>query len=185
MKFNKYSNLEGQHAFLSASKHHWVNYTDEKLAETYRSNLAAQKGTELHDLARRLIENRIKLPRSSKTLNSYVNDAIGFRMTPEQVLYYSDNSFGTADAISFDKDLLRIHDLKTGVTPASMRQLRVYNALFCLEYNKRPEDIQVELRMYINDEVIVEDPDVEEIRHIMNTIVRFDSLINDIRAKEA
>jgi hypothetical protein len=33
--FNKHSNLAGQHAFLSASKYHWVNYTDQKLDASF------------------------------------------------------------------------------------------------------------------------------------------------------
>src|SRR6478735_2554298 len=134
MRFNPHSDLNGYHAFLSASKHHWVNYTDEKLDRAFVANQAALRGTQMHDLARDLIRMGVKLPRTPKTINMYVNDGIGFRMIPEQVLYYSPNAFGTADTISFRKDLLRISDLKTGITPTSMRQLEVYTAFFCLEY---------------------------------------------------
>ena len=131
MNFNRHSHLEGQHAFLSASKYHWINYDEEKLISTFIKFQAIQKGTELHELASNLIRLGVKLPKSNKTLNLYVNDAIGFKMEPEQVLYYSDNCFGTADTISFRKDMLRIHDLKSGESPASIKQLMVYNALFC------------------------------------------------------
>lgn len=134
MNFNKHSNLEGRHAFLGASKYHWIRYSDDKIAESYSKFLAIQRGTELHEFAAQCIRLSQKLPRSKKTLNSYVNDAIGFRMIPEQILYYSDNCFGTADAIIFKNNFLRIHDLKTGVIPAHMEQLRIYAALFCLEY---------------------------------------------------
>ena len=89
-----------------------------------------------------------KLPKSKQTLNMYVNDAIGFKMTPEQILYYSDNCFGTADAILFRNNFLRIHDLKTGKIPAHMEQLEIYAALFCLEYKVKPADIEMELRIY-------------------------------------
>ena len=82
MTFNKHSNLEGAHAFLSASKYSWLNYDEEQLSEAYMRFLAVQKGTELHELAKRLIKLGIKLPRKRETLNLYVNDAIGFRMTP-------------------------------------------------------------------------------------------------------
>ena len=41
MKFNDHSRLEGAHAFLSASKYHWVNYDDAKLIESYRTAQAA------------------------------------------------------------------------------------------------------------------------------------------------
>ena len=97
MNFNKHSNLEGRHAFLGASKYHWIRYSDDKIAESYSKFLAIQRGTELHDFAAQCIRLSQKLPRSKKTLNSYVNDAIGFRMIPEQILYYSDNCFGTAE----------------------------------------------------------------------------------------
>ena len=35
MIFNKHSALEGQHAFLGASKYHWINYDESKVAESY------------------------------------------------------------------------------------------------------------------------------------------------------
>lgn len=141
MTFNKHSNLEGQHAFLGASKYHWINYSDEKVANAYAKFLATVRGTELHEFAAQCIRLGQKLPRSNKTLNMYVNDAIGYKMTPEQVLYYSDNCFGTADAIAFRNGILRIHDLKTGSVPAHLEQLEIYAALFCLEYNKKPSEI--------------------------------------------
>ena len=31
---------------------------------------------------------------------NYVNDGVGFKLTPEQILYYSPYCYGTADAIS-------------------------------------------------------------------------------------
>lgn len=182
LNFNGHSELAGSHAFLSASKYHWINYDDQKLIDTFRTALAAQKGTELHDIAASLIRNKIKLPRSRTTLNNYVNDAIGFRMIPEQVLFYSINAFGTADAISFNDGLLRIHDLKTGVNPCSMHQLEVYAALFCLEYNFKPGLIDIELRMYQNDDVEMLNPEIDQIVRIMDRIKRFDELINQERA---
>lgn len=183
MNFNQHSELRGLHAFLGASKYHWSNYDDEKLIATYRNHSAAQKGVELHEFAHRAITLGIKLPRSPKTLNLYVNDAIGYRMTPEQVLFYSINCFGTPDAISFRKNLLRIHDLKTGVTKVSMRQLEIYAALFCLEYRARPGEIEMELRIYKDDEVLIHTPEVDDIAHIMDKIIRFDKLIEEIKMK--
>ena len=143
-----------------------------------------QKGTKLHDFAAQCIELGQKLPKSKKTLNMYVNDAIGFRMTPEQVLYYSDNCFGTADAISFRDGLLRIHDLKTGATPAHMEQLMIYAALFCLEYRMKPAEIGMELRLYQSDEILIHEPEVDEIVPIMDKIVSFDKLIQRIKDQE-
>lgn len=184
MNFNKHSNLEGMHAYLGASKYHWINYDEEKLMATYRNHLATLRGTELHDLAARLISLGQKLPKSKKTLNNYVNDAIGYRMTPEQVLVYSANCFGTADAISFRDGYLRIHDLKTGVIPAHIEQLEIYAALFCLEYHKKPSDMDIELRIYQNDEVLCHKPEADEILPIMDKIITFDKIITKMNEEE-
>lgn len=181
MNFNKHFNLEGRHAFLGASKYHWINYDDVKLISSYQNYLRTQRGTELHDFARQAILLGIKLPKSKKTLNMYVNDAIGFQMTPEQPLYYSDNCFGTADAISFKNNFLRIHDLKTGDIPAHMEQLMIYEALFCLEYGMHPEKFDAELRIYQSDEVLIENPDPKDIVFIMDKIVFFDQCLNKVK----
>lgn len=181
MNFNKHFELEGQHAFLSASKYHWVNYDLNKLAETFMRHQAAQMGTRLHDFACEAIRLGEKLPKSKRTLNMYVNDAIGFKMETEQPLKYSNNCFGTADAISFKKNLLRIHDLKTGTSPTSMTQLEIYTALFCLEYDISPNDINVELRIYQNDEVTIHIPNPEDILYIMAKIKEFDEEIDRLK----
>lgn len=181
MNFNKHSELEGKHAFLGASKYHWIRYDDEKIAESYSRLLAVQKGIELHDLAARCIKLGQRLPKSKKTLNMYVNDAIGYKMTPEQILYYSPNCFGTADTISFRDGLLRIHDLKTGATPAHMEQLEIYAALFCLEYRIKPGEISTELRLYQNNEIVYLNPTVEEIGPIMDKIISFNKIISGLR----
>lgn len=184
MNFNKHLNLEGQHAFLGASKYHWINYDEGKIAEAYSKFLAAQKGTELHEFAAQCILLGQRLPKSKKSLNMYVNDAIGYKMTPEQTLFYSENCFGTADAIGFRDGLLRIHDLKTGATPAKMEQLEIYAALFCLEYRMKPEEIAMELRLYQSDEVIVHEPTVEDIAPIIDKIITFDKIIAKIKEQE-
>jgi len=182
--FNKHSNLEGQHAFLGPSKYHWINYDEYKLIEAYSKFTAAQRGTELHEFAAQCIRLGQKLPKSKKTLNMYVNDAIGFKMIPEQPLYYSENCFGTADAISFRNKTLRIHDFKSGVIPAHMEQLEIYAALFCLEYKVNPADINIELRIYQSDQVLCHNPTAEDIVHIMDKIITFDKLINKIKSEE-
>lgn len=184
MNFKRHSDLEGQHAFLGASKYHWINYDEDKLASTYARHLATQKGTVLHDFAAQCIRLGQKLPSSKKTLNMYVNDAIGFKMIPEQVLYFSENCFGTADAISFRKNLLRIHDLKTGEIPAHMEQLEIYAALFCLEYGYKPSDIDIELRLYQSDTIIYHNPTAEDIAPIIDKIITFDKVINKIKSEE-
>lgn len=185
MNFNNHSNLEGMHAFLGASKYHWINYSEDKVADAYNKFLATQKGTMLHNFAATCISLGQKLPKSHKTLNMYVNDAIGYKMTPEQILVYSENCFGTADAISFRNGLLRIHDLKTGVVPAHMEQLMIYAALFCLEYKIKPSEIDMELRLYQSDEVVYHNPTAEDIVPIMDKIISFDKIISQIKMKEA
>ena len=95
-------------------------------------------------------------------------------------MFYSERFFGTADAISFRNNLLRIHDLKTGKHPANMEQLEIYAALFCLEYKVKPSDIKMELRIYQNDEVIVHIPESEDIVKIMQKIVSLDKLLEKI-----
>lgn len=184
MNFNKHLNLEGQHAFLGASKYHWINYSDEKVSDAYLKFIATQRGTRLHAFAAECISLGQKLPRSRKTLNMYVNDAIGYGMTPEQVLYYSDNCFGTADSISFKNGLLRIHDLKTGLIQAHMEQLEIYAALFCLEYKTKPSDIDMELRIYQNDEIICHNPESEDIYLIIDKIINFNKIIDRLKEQE-
>lgn len=177
MKFNDHSKLNGLHSFLSPSKYHWINYDTDKLLATWQKHRAAEEGTKLHDFARRCIDLGQKLPRTSKTLNMYVNDAIGYRMEPEVVLYFSPVAFGTADAISFKKNTLRIHDLKTGTTPTNIKQLYVYAALFCLEYDVRPGEIETHLRIYQNDAIVEELADSAYIGHVMDKITTFSDYI--------
>lgn len=181
MNFNRHSDLVGQHAFLSASKYHWINYSEDKLDRVFTAAMAAQRGTELHAFAHEAIRLRERLPGNGKTLSMYVNDAIGYKMQIEQILYYSENAFGTADTISFRKNKLRIHDLKTGFTPCSEHQLEVYAALFCLEYRFKPSDIEIEMRIYQNDEVRIYEADPDVITHIMDRIVTFDRRITQLR----
>ena len=184
MNFNKHSALEVQHAFLGASKYHWINYDDEKIATAYANHLATLKGTQLHEFATQCIRLGQKLPRSEKTLNMYVNDAIGFKMIPEQILVYSENCFGTADAILFRNNFLRIHDLKTGVIPAHMEQLLIYASLFCLEYHVKPGEIEMELRIYQNNDVQIANPTAEDIVPIMDKIITADKIIKKIKEQD-
>lgn len=181
MNFNKHLNLKDRHALFGASTYSWVNYDDQKLIETVNNQMAVQRGTRLHALAAELIDLGQKLPKTHNTLNMYVNDSIRHHMVPEQKLYYSDNFFGTADAIQFKNNLLRIFDYKSGRIPAKMTQLKIYAALFCLEYKVKPGTIDFELRIYQSDEVFVENPTAEDILPIMDKIVHFDKLINKLK----
>lgn len=184
MNFNKHSELIGEHAFLGPSKYHWVNYDEDKIVYAYSKFLAVQRGNELHAFACTCIQLGQKLPKSKKALNQYVNDCIGYRMTPEQVLFYSNNAFGTCDAISFRDKVLRIHDLKTGISPVSMLQVEIYAALFCLEYDIKPADILIELRIYQEDNIVIDVPSFETISTIMEKVIIFDKKIEKLKQEE-
>lgn len=187
MPFHANSNYNGKHAFLSPSSPAWVNYSEEKLARVYEQSQAAALGVEYHALAQQLIRLGEELPEQPRTLNLYVNDAIRYRMTPEVRLAYSENCFGTADAVAFDpiEKFLRIHDLKTGINEANPTQLLIYAALFCLEYKYDPigDDVTFQLRIYQNDHVKVFDIDAIEVVTVMEKIVFFSNYID--RLKEA
>lgn len=207
MTFNKHLELVGKHAILSPSKHYWLNYDDEGLLRTYISSFATEVGTLVHEYACDRITYRmpldiqneeakngllvfllkngipfkvIDLDRIFYNLVPYVNDAIGYKMESEIPLRYSDFCFGTADAIGIRRNMLRIHDLKTGTTPASMDQLLCYAGLFFLEYKRdyRPDTIKVELRIYQNQEILISQPATEEIKAVMEKIVHGNAVLN-------
>lgn len=208
MDFNKHSEIEGKHALLSPSQHAWVNYDFDKLYSKYYKQFVPVMGTSLHALAEHLNKHNIKLTKNDKhlvmyhllesgiprraidldyiypNLVNYVNDSIGYRMSPEQSLKYSENCFGTADGLSFRNGLLRIHDLKTGSVPADMTQLVIYAALFCLEYGIKPKDIATELRIYQSDEISVLNATRDDIEPIMETIVKSDEFLKKIKLEE-
>jgi len=181
MRFNSHWEVEGKHAFLGASKYHWINYEMDKMERIWENKFASERGTRLHRLAAFCIKERVKLEKNGTTLSLYVNDAIGFRMTPELVLLYSDNCFGTPDVISFKKGILRIHDLKTGIHPGSFNQTLIYCALFCLEYAQNPYDIEMILRIYQNDAIFEEIASPDEVQRIMDKIVKFDKRIEEMK----
>jgi hypothetical protein len=181
MRLNSHSKLAGSHALLSPSSYHWVNDDDQKMDARIYASFSARRGTELHDLAQRAIALGVKLPDTTQTLNMYVNDCIGFRMESEQTLYYSPNCFGTADALSFRLQKLRVFDLKTGITRTKVTQLEVYAALFCLEYNVKPTVIEMEFRIYQNDQVQIFEGDPIEVARIMSQIVAYDKRIEELR----
>lgn len=179
MNWKNYSSLRNSHAFLSASRYHWLRYDDEKLLNVYTNWQKTQLGTKYHKLAADLIELGVPLRESISSFNNFVNDAIGFRMSPEVTLYYSDNAYGTADAISFRDNVLRIHDLKTGTTTASIDQVLIYAAYFYLDYKLRPDAIF--LRIYQNDEILEYEPSFEEIQEVADRIIAFDKLIEHMK----
>ena len=207
MNFFNHNELKGKHALLAPSQPYWLEYDEGKLFQKMVSTYAQSMGTLLHELAETLIKHGIKLKKTDRTVvlvhllengiprpaididriynnfMSYVNDAIGFRLTPEVPLFYSEYCFGTADAISFKNNLLRIHDYKSGTSPAKMEQLMVYAALFCLEYKYKPGEIEIELNIYQNDEIINHNPTADEIAPIMDTIVRHDRYYRELNGE--
>ena len=181
MNFVKHSNLEGLHAPFSPSASSWLRYDENKAITVYKNMQAKEMGTRLHAWAKETIDLGIKQPRSKKTIYMYINDAIGFKMSTEVVVYYSDYFFGTADSISFRNNFLRIHDLKTGKHEASMEQLLIYAALFCLEYRVKPTELSgCELRLYQNDEVICDNPEPEDIMAVMDKIVQLNKALERV-----
>jgi hypothetical protein len=153
------------------------------LIERWTAAQAGAYGDLQHVYAHREIEER-RLSNLRGTIGMYINDSIKHKLTSEQVLYYSENCFGTADTIGFRYKTLRIFDLKTGVTKASVHQLEIYAAIFCLEYNVDPNAINIELRIYQDDQVSIFDVDSEEILFIMDKIVEFDKIISHHRSEE-
>lgn len=181
MIFKKHDDLQGRHAFLSPSQNAWINYSEQKLEARFQGWRAAARGTDLHKIAHEAIRLGVKLSRSNQALATYVSDALKYEMLCEQTLYYSDNCYGTADTISFRRNFLRIHDLKTGINATSMKQLLVYAALFCLEYGRDPYEIRIELRIYQRDEIKVYEPTPEEILRIMDSIIYSDKYIDSLK----
>ena len=185
MNFNKHYDLEGKHAFLSPSKVSWIRYSKDDMRNSFYNAMAAARGTKLHAIAKDLINEGIKVRGNKQTFAAYVNDAIGYGMTPEQPLYFSQNCFGTTDAISYKQGVLRIHDYKSGTTPAHMEQLEIYAALFMLEYERslsiRTDSTKVILRIYQNDDVIEEELDPEKVEAIMAIIREKDEWVDELR----
>lgn len=205
-KWKEYKELEGLHAPLSPSKAKtWRNYDEERLVKNYISSWAPEVGTIVHEFAEKCINYRIKLNSRNASLLTfwmadhnipynvydfdllysnlinYVNDGIGFRMRTEQHLVHSLECHGTADAISFYDNTLRIHDLKTGVTPVHMEQLETYAALFCLDYGYNPTDINYILRIYQCGEVIEYIPNPIDILECSKDIVNKCNLLNSFK----
>lgn len=207
MIFNKHSELEGKHAVLGASKHSWLNDNDDQLIARYINSYSQPIGTLVHSYAKDRIAYRLPMDDNLSEKNAlllyllqngipfrvididrlfynllpYVNDAIGFKMTPELVVCYSEFIFGTADTLSYGRNVLRIHDLKTGTNPASMDQLMIYAALFYLEYKKQVnfQKSRTELRIYQNNEVLCHSPTQKDISAIIETVIHDNEVIEN------
>lgn len=191
MDLIEHSELEGKHALLSPSYHHWLNYDEQKLEAHFYSKMSASRGTALHKLAESMIKLKVRADPSEEAFACYVNDGIDLGMRAEHPLFFSDNCFGTPDTLSFRvenpdvsiRPMLRVHDLKNGVNATSFKQLEIYAGLFCLEYNVDPFEIDIELRIYQRSEVKVHEPMVDGIVAIMDKIVDFDFRIEALRRR--
>ena len=160
-----------KHVREAVETHIFKKYCNNPNSNDSEQNYGKDLLEELRYLQRDVFEN----------VRQYVNDAIGFKMDSEVVLVYDPHYFfGTTDAISFRDGLLRIHDLKTGATPAHMEQLEIYMSLFCLQYNIKPRDIESELRIYQNNEILYLNPTVDDIVPIMDKIVTVNNYIKQL-----
>ena len=97
MRWNKHSRLEGQHAFLGASQYSWLNYDEDKLVDKYYNFLATLRGTQLHELAAKLIEEA--------GLKGFALDDSGAQVSPKHAGFVVNNG-GTAKA----SDVMRLID---------------------------------------------------------------------------
>lgn len=136
---------------------------------------------EQHRYAAICIEEGIVQDDETTTVGMYINQCIQYKMSAEIVLFYSPNAFGTVDAIAYRYRRLRISDLKTGVSRTSEHQLEVYAALFCLEYELDPFDMDIELRIYQDASVREYIGDPYMIKGIMDKIMKFDQILNRLR----
>lgn len=187
MRFNKHTEIEGRHSFLSPSKYAWLRYDDQKIERMFMEHLAHLRGVEEHDFAARAIKLGHRQEDVQKTINMYINDCIGWRMKPEVPLLWSDFCYGTADALGFvERDLLlRVSDLKTGKTPTKFDQLVIYAALFCLEYEyPRPWELDIELRIYQGNAAKLYRPEPDEVFHAMDRILTGTRLLETIREEQ-
>ena len=203
MNWNVNSHPKDAHAFIGGSNYAWRNYSLEQLEQRRIASFAQAIGTALHEYAAANIKDRFRMQKSDKhsvlrylkvdkkipskaididflfpNLMTYVNDTIEFGLNPEVELKYSDYCGGTADAINFEKGLLQISDLKTGVTPASFAQLENYAAFFCLNFNIKPSAINhIIFRIYQNNEVLVAEPPSTVLNPIIDQIVEFNKFL--------
>lgn len=183
MRFKRHNAIADMHAKLSPSKYHWVRYDDDKFDRWYMSQLASQRGVEEHEYAQRAIALGIRQAESTAALNRYINDSIRWKLTPEQIFFYSVHCFGTADAAGFNeaRRIFRVSDYKSGRTATSMDQLKLYSGLFCLEYDWSPLEISIEMRIYQGKTPREELADPHEIMVLMDRIKTRSARIDEIR----
>lgn len=210
MQWKNHLEVSREHSLLSPSQPSFLNLDDEGLLNRYMKSYATEAGTILHKYAEDLIRTRFKLEnnRTEKkhvqfelarhyipnsvididavfpVLRAYVNDGIGFAMIPEKKLVCDPVIlFGTADTICFRDNHLRIHDLKTGTSKVKMEQLLIYAALFCIDYEVNPDEIDIDLRIYQTgqEDVICYKPTKEEMHELIHKLLYDVEYIKQIR----
>lgn len=184
-----------------------VDAVEELIQRKRAAKYATKVGTVLHDYAQKRIKLGMRLNKAERNsvvfylltngipedvfdiefifenLRTYINDCILHRMNVEQKLKFSDIFYGTADAISFEKNRLKIFDLKTGRSPVHIEQLMQYAALFCLEYGYKPSNIEIELRIYQADQVAVCEVDPNDIKDIINSMRITNKIYHEMRGE--
>ena len=158
-----------------------LNSIDDFIFKKYydeRSDRVTKEGQRILVCLKRMVK---QYPEMLDTIRAYVNDAIGYKMYTEVVLYYTQDFFGTADTLIFNEKerLLRIHDLKTGVSVAHIEQLMGYAALFCLEQHIDPLSISYELCIYQGNDILVATPDGSDVKTFVDQYIAFDKAISN------
>jgi hypothetical protein len=64
-----------------------------------------------------------------------------------------------------------------------MEQLMAYAAFYCLEYRVKPKDLDIELRIYQNDEIAILKPEVIDIQKIMEQAIRANKIALKLRGQ--
>jgi len=188
---NAYCN--SHRAALGTEIHEWSS-AQIKLSNKVSNIKEIEKGVKTHifekytgtgaDYGKMLLENMDYLPHEIyPTVKLFVNDSIGYRMSSEQKIEYSDLCWGTSDAITCVDNKLFIFDLKTGSRPAKETQLLVYAALFCLQEHTKPNELEIETRIYQNGDALITNPPSDVIYDIMSKIVHLDSVIGKFRGR--
>lgn len=201
LELNEHPEISDLHAPFSPSQNYWLNYDRKKLLEFWKNRKAQQIGTDVHSFAAEQLRQEYyfrenNLPYSNRhshrdIFSLFLNHSMDNWMQPEVAVKYSDICWGHADSLAFNlkKRTLYINDLKTGKHPAPMDQLEIYAAIFYAEYKPILQfqhgidlnDCRTELRIFQNNEVILEEPPIE---YIINEMLGKIRLQHEILAEE-
>lgn len=172
------------HAIMSPSQNAWLNYDEAKLYKLFHQKNIKALGSRLHEFVKEAISLKRRLA-GNDSISCFTNDCIKHNMVPEYFIFYSENAFGTADAIYYSKTegVLKIFDLKTGMNKASFKQLELYACYFLLSMDIKPI-IKIILRIYQFNEIFEFQPKQKDLEDLMNRIVWIDNLLNSFKLEE-